>query len=40
MHFIEYPEDVEKMGKESLELCKNKYEVSIINRNMIDIMGV
>lgn len=40
MHFIEHPEDVEKMGKESLELCKNKYEVSIINRNMIDIMGV
>ena len=40
MHFIEHPEDVEKMGKESLELCKNKYEISIINRNMIDIMGV
>ena len=40
IHFIEYPDDVKKMGKESLELCKNKYEVSIINRNMIDIMGV
>ena len=40
IHFIEHPEDVEKMGKESLELCKNKYEVSIINRNMIDIMGM
>lgn len=40
IHFIEYPDDVNKMGKESLELCKNKYEVSIINRNMIDIMGV
>lgn len=40
VHFIEHPEDVEKMGNKSLELCKNKYEVSIINRNMIDIMGV
>lgn len=39
-HFIEYPEDVEKMGKESLELCKSKYEVSIINRDMMDIMDV
>ena len=40
MHFIEHPKDVEIMGKSSLELCKNKYEVSIINKNMMDIMGV
>lgn len=40
IHFIEYPEDVEKMGRRSFELCKNKYDVSIINKNMIDIMEV
>ncbi len=40
MYFMEHPDDVEKMGKKSFELCKNKYEVSIINRNMIDIMDV
>lgn len=39
-HFIEHPDDIEKMGVESLELCKNKYEISIINRNMLSIMGV
>lgn len=40
MHFIKHPEDIERMGKESLELCKNKYEVSIINRKMLSIMGM
>lgn len=40
IHFIKHPEDIERMGAESLELCQNKYEISIINRNMIDIMGV
>lgn len=40
MYFIEHPDDIAKMGKESLELCKNKYEISIINKNMLSIMGV
>lgn len=38
--FIEHPEDIVKMGAESLELCKRKYDISIINRNMLSIMGV
>lgn len=40
MYFIEHPEDVERMGVESLELCKQKYEVSIINRDMLNIMDL
>lgn len=40
IHFIEHPKDIEKMGAESLKLCKNKYEVSIINKNMLNIMDV
>lgn len=37
-YFIRHPEDVEKMGTASLELCKNKYEISIINKRMLEIM--
>ena len=40
MYFIEHPADIERMGRESLKLCKNKYEVSIINRNMLSIMDL
>ena len=40
IHFIENPADVQKMGAASLELCKNKYEVSIINENMLSIMDI
>ena len=39
-YFIEHPEEIERMGKESLQLCKNKYDVSIINANMLKIMNV
>lgn len=39
-HFIAHPEDVERMGKESLKLCRNKYEVSIINHRMLEMMGI
>lgn len=38
--FIEHPENIAKMGAESLELCRNKYEISIINGEMLSIMGV
>lgn len=40
MYFITHPADIERMGKESLMLCKNKYEISIINRNMLSIMDL
>lgn len=39
-YFVEHPENIAKMGAASLELCKNKYEISIINKNMLSIMGV
>lgn len=39
-YFLEHPENIAKMGAASLELCKNKYEISIINKNMLSIMGV
>ena len=37
-YFIENPEEIERMGKESLTLCRNKYEIGIINKRMLDIM--
>lgn len=40
MLFIDNPEQVERCGKRSYEICNNKYEVSIINKNMMEIMGV
>lgn len=39
-YFINNPEAVEEMGARSLQLCKEKYEVSIINKRMLEIMGV
>lgn len=39
-YFIEHPDDVAKMGTASLELCKSKYDVRIINKNMLDIMAL
>lgn len=38
--FITYPQKVEELGQNSYEICKNKYEVSIINNRMIEIMGL
>lgn len=40
IYFIEHPTEIERMGKESLLLCKSKYEVSIINRDMLSIMNI
>lgn len=40
IHFIEHPEDIEKMGKASYQLCKTKYEVSIINSVMMNLMQI
>ncbi len=40
IHFINNSEDIEKMGKASLEKCKSKYEISIINKNMLTIMDL
>lgn len=39
-YFIEHPEDVANMGAASLELCKNKYEINIINKHMLEIMNL
>jgi glycosyltransferase involved in cell wall biosynthesis len=39
-YFIENPKAIESMGRESLLLCKRKYEVSIINNEMLSIMGI
>ena len=38
--FVENPDLVYKFGQNSYEICKKKYEVSIINRNMLEIMGL
>ena len=39
-YFIVHPERVVEMGMKSLEICREKYEVSIINRRMLEIMSV
>lgn len=39
-HFIMHPERIEVMGQKSLELCKEKFEVSKVNARMMGIMGV
>lgn len=40
IYFIENPKEIEYMGLASLELCKNKYEISIINKRMLEIMDL
>ena len=38
--FLKNPSDFEKMGVNSLHLCREKFEVSNVNQNMFEIMGV
>lgn len=38
--FIEHPEKVSEFGQKSYDICKNKYEVSITNRRMLEIMEI
>lgn len=38
LDFINNPLLIERMGKESLELCKDKFDVKKVNKNMIKIM--
>ena len=38
--FIKFPEIIRSMGEKSYQLCQTKYEVSIINKKMIDLMGI
>lgn len=40
LFFIENPNAIAQFGRSSYKICLNKYEVSIINRNMIRIMDV
>lgn len=40
LELIENPEMAEKMGKSSFEICKEKFEVGIINKNMLKIMNI
>lgn len=37
-YFAQHPDRIAEMGAESLRICREKYEVSIINRRMLDIM--
>lgn len=38
--FIKNPDKIAEFGQRSYDICKVKYEVSIINKRMMDIMGV
>lgn len=40
IYFIEHPNDVARMGAASLELCKKKYEINIINKRMLEIINL
>ena len=37
---IENPKEIEKMSDNSYELCKSKFEVSIINKRMLEILEI
>lgn len=39
-YFILHPEKIPEMGDASLQLCRSKYEISIINRKMLEIMNI
>lgn len=36
--FIEHPDQIEKMGQESIRICSEKFDVDIVNKMMLDIM--
>lgn len=40
IYFIENPSEIERMGRASLDLCKCKYEISIINNAMMKFMHI
>lgn len=37
---IRHPKEIEKMSDESYKLCKNKFEISIINKRMLEILEI
>lgn len=39
-YFIKNPESIKVMGEKSLQLCKEKFDVNIINLDMLKIMGL
>ena len=39
-YFIENPAEIEIMGQESYNLCKEKYEVGKVNDSLLNIMGI
>lgn len=39
-HFIEYPEDIPKMGAASYEYCREKFEVKKVNEKMLEYLGM
>ena len=38
--FIEHPEQIEKMGQGSLKLCREKFDVHKVNRDMLKHMKI
>ncbi|GAA0182412.1 glycosyltransferase family 4 protein [Clostridium sediminicola] len=39
-YMIENPDRVKEMSQNSLRFCKEKYDVNIVNRHMLEIMGI
>ena len=40
IYMIEHHEEVEKMGEESYKYCRERFEVSIINKKMLEILEI
>jgi len=38
-YFLDHPEDIEAMGNESRKLAENKFDVHLINKNILDIIS-
>ena len=40
IHFIEYPEDIKKMGYESYKIAQEKFDADKVNKRLINILGL
>jgi len=40
IHFIEYPEDIKKMGYESYKIAQDKFDAEKVNKRLINMLGL
>ena len=40
IYFIEYPEQIEKMGYESYKMAQDKFDAEKVNQRLLNILGL